>query len=316
MKVTLAAAHASSILLDKQASIAKACDLIADAGRRGVSLLCFPETFVPGFPYWINLYPPGDQHAIHVEYLRQSVDLAVDELAPVRQACADAGVFVVLGISERDGATMYNSQVFIGPDGVMVGKHRKLQPTFAERMLWGQGDGSTLRVFDTPVGRVGGLICYEHMLNLARQALIDQRMQIHCASWPTFASLSGRGLTYDMTVDALMRSHAITGQCFVVVAQNPVTPAYIETMEKLLGPQHVLQAGGGSSAIYGPNGMMLAGPHVGEEEVLLTADVDLDMILRSKVLADTAGHYARPEIMHLVVDRREQRNMRDVREGE
>jgi nitrilase len=313
MKVKLAAAHASSILLDKQASIAKACDLIAEAGREGVSLLCFPETFVPGFPYWINLYPPGDQHAIHVQYLTQSVDLATDELAPIRKAAADARVFVVLGISERDGATMYNSQVFIGADGAIVGKHRKLQPTFAEHMLWGQGDGSTLDVFDTPVGRVGGLICYEHMMNLARQALIDQRMQIHCASWPTFASLSDRGANYDMTVDAIMRSHAITGQCFVIVAQNPVTDAYLTTMEKALGPQNVLEAGGGSSAIYGPNGLTIAGPHVGLEEKLVIAEVDLDQILKSKVLADTAGNYARPEILHLVVDRRAQRNTHELK---
>ncbi|NSY18457.1 carbon-nitrogen hydrolase family protein [Neorhizobium sp. AL 9.2.2] len=314
MKVKLAAAHAASVLLDKQASIAKAADLIAKAGQQDVSLLCFPETFVPGFPYWINLYPPGDQHGIHLRYLSQSVDLVGDDLAPVCEAAAKAGVFVVLGISERDGATMYNAQVFIGKDGRIVGKHRKLQPTFAERMLWGQGDGSTLQVFDTPVGRVGGLICYEHMLNLARQALIDQRMQIHCASWPTFAPLVGRGAAYDMTVDAIMRAHAITGQCFVVVAQNPVTQDYLETIEKALGPQAVLKVGGGSSTIYGPNGMTLAGPHVGLEEKLITAEVDLDQILGAKVLADTAGHYARPEILHLTVDRRVQRNLHEIRE--
>lgn len=312
MRVKLAAAHAASILLDKEASIAKACELIAAAGREGVTLLCFPETFVPGFPYWINLYPPGDQHGIHLDYLSQSVDLVGADLDPVCRAAASANVTVVLGISERDGATMYNTQVFIAADGAVLGKHRKLQPTFAERMLWGQGDGSTLDVFETPAGRVGGLICYEHMMNLARQALIDQRMQVHCASWPTFSTLVGRGANYDMTVDAIMRSHAITGQCFVVVAQNPVTPQYLDVMESRMGPQAVLQAGGGSSTIYGPNGVVLAGPLTGLDEGLVMAEVDLDHILRAKVLADTAGHYARPEILHLTVDRRTKKNMHEV----
>jgi nitrilase len=167
---------------DRQASLAKACDIIGEAGRCGVELLCFPETFVPGFPYWINLYPPAQQHGIHVRYAEQSVDLSAGDLEPVLRAAATANVNVVLGISERDGGTLYNAQIFIDRYGVILGKHRKLQPTFAERMLWGQGDGSTLSVFDSSVGRIGGLICYEHMMNLARQALIQQRMDIHCAS--------------------------------------------------------------------------------------------------------------------------------------
>lgn len=300
----VAAAHTSSILLDRDASIAKACALIAEAGRSGVELLCFPETFAPGFPYWINLYPPGQQHGIHVRYLKQSVDIAAGDLAPVCEAAARARVIVVLGISERDGSTMYNSQVFIGADGQLLGKHRKLQPTFAERMLWGQGDGSTLSVFPTSVGRIGGLICYEHMMNLARQALIAQGMEVHCASWPTFASSAGRGSAYDVTVETVMRAHAITGQCFVIVAENPVTAQYLDAMHDALGPQEVLGTGGGYSAIYAPNGEIIAGPHTGSEERLVVAEIDLDAIARAKVLVDTAGHYARPGVLDLVINRR------------
>ncbi|CAH1648391.1 MULTISPECIES: carbon-nitrogen hydrolase family protein [unclassified Chelatococcus] len=300
----VAAAHTSSILLDREACIAKACALIEEAGRSGVELLCFPETFVPGFPYWINLYPPGQQYGIHVSYLNQSVDLSAGDLNPVCEAAARAKVTVVLGISERDGGTMYNAQVFIGADGRLLGKHRKLQPTFAERMLWGQGDGSTLSVFDTPVGRVGGLICYEHMMNLARQALIVQGIELHCASWPTFASSAGRGSAFDVTVETVMRAHAITGQCFVIVAENPVTAQYLEAMETALGPQEVLGVGGGCSTIYAPNGDIIAGPHKGSEETLVIAEIDLDAIARAKVLVDTAGHYARPGVLDLVINRR------------
>ena len=299
----IAAAHAASILLDKAASIALACDMIEEAGSKGIELLCFPETFVPGFPYWINLYPPGNQHGIHLKYLAQSVDIAAGDLDPVYAAARKAGVSVVLGISERDGGTMYNAQAFIGPEGDLLGLHRKLQPTFAERMLWGQGDGAGLIVTDMPVGRVGGLICYEHMMNLARQALISDRMQVHCASWPTFATLAKRGGAYDETVEILMRSHAITGQCSVILAENFVTQQYLDVMAEELGPQAEITAGGGCSAIYAPSGAVLVGPHKGASQAIIHADVELDDIYRSKVLADTAGHSSRPEILQLQVNR-------------
>jgi nitrilase len=302
-KHTIAAAHSSSVLLDRAASIAKACDVIAEAGRSGVELLCFPETYIPGFPYWINLYPPGNQHGICVQYANQSVDLSCRDLVPVCEAAARAKTNVVMGLSERDGGTLYNTQVFIGRDGQILGKHRKLQPTFAERMLWGQGDGSTLNVFDTSVGRIGGLICYEHMMNLARQALILQRIEIHCASWPTFASSRQRGGSYDLTVETLMRAHAITGQCFVIVAENPVTGQYLDAMEAAMGRQDVLDTGGGYSAIFAPGGATIAGPHTGPEEKLVIAEIDLADIMRAKVLVDSAGHYARMDVLELTLDR-------------
>lgn len=300
----IAAAHASSVMLDKAATLAKACDLLQEAGRLGVELVCFPETFIPGFPYWINLYPPADQHGVYLAYADQSVDLRGDALRPLRDAAAKAGCAVVIGLSEVVGATMYNTQVFIGQDGEILGKHRKLQPTYAERMLWAQGDGSTLAVHDMPVGRVGGLICYEHMLNLARQALIDQDMQIHCASWPTFAShRDARAAGFDSRVEVLMRAHAITGQCFVIVAENPVTQQNIDAIEAVMGPQAALGPGGGWSGIIAPSGDFVAGPHLGPEERLVVAEIDLDATRRAKVLADTAGHYARPEVLGLSVNR-------------
>ncbi|UYV37361.1 carbon-nitrogen hydrolase family protein [Rhodobacteraceae bacterium D3-12] len=271
----VAAAHCAPVALDKPAGITLACETIARAGAEEVELLVFPETFIPGFPYWINLYPPGQQHPMYVTYLAQSVDIAAGELEPVCQAARDAGVAVVLGLSERVGSTMFNAQAFIAADGNLTGVHRKLQPTYAERMLWGRGDGSGLFVADWPVGRTGGLICYEHMLNLPRQALIDMGEQIHCASWPTFAPLSTRGGAYDRQVEVLMSAHALTAQCFVVMAQNHITPAYIERMQAELGPQTSLGTGGGRSAIWGPDGSLLAASPDGAGDMLVIADLDL-----------------------------------------
>ncbi len=303
-KFKVAAAHASSVFLDRAGSVEKACGLIEQAGQQDVKVLVFPESFVPGFPYWINLYPPTHQLAMHARFAEQSVEAPGPHLQAVQDAAKAAGVIVVLGISERDGGTLYNTQVFIDETGRYLGKHRKLQVTFAERTIWGQGDGSTLTVFDTAHGKIGGLICYEHMMNMARQALIMQGLQIHCAAWPTFASQKGLSGVFDNCVDSLSRAHALSGQCFVIVAENPVTQEYIDVIEGGLGPQADLEAGGGSSAIYGPAGLPIAGPHVGLEEKLVVAEIDFGDIAFSKVLVDSAGHYARPEVLKLVVDAR------------
>jgi predicted amidohydrolase len=298
----IAAAHASPILMDRDATLAKACDLVAAAGRQGVRLLGFPETFVPGYPYWLGLYPPVRQLAALRAYGAASVVVDGPDLDGIRAACRAHRVNVVLGVSERLGGTLYNSQVFVDEHGSLVGVHRKLQPTMSERTLWGQGDGATLKVFDMPVGRVGGLICGEHSMNLARHALILQGEQIHVSAWPAFATMKGREDWFDPHVDAFSKVHAYTGSCFVVVAQDPITPANLTTIERLLGPQDVLSPGGGFSAIYGPREAYLAQPHRGPEEKLVIAEIDLEQIAAAKIQHDSAGHYARAEVLRLVVD--------------
>jgi len=300
----IAAAHVAPVLLDRQACIGKACDWIERAGREGVGLLVFPEVFVPGFPYWINCYPPLAQGELNLRYMRASVAVPGPEIDAVRDAARAAGVTVVLGVSERDGGTCYNTQVFVAADGTLLGKHRKLQPTYAERYIWGQGDGSTLRVWDTPAGRVGGLACWEHTMNLARQALIDQGLQIHAGSWPALGTLAGFDAMFDDQVEAMSRAHAITGQCFVVVAQDTVTRQMLDVMSDALGPQELLAPGGGWSAVIHPWGTYLAGPHRGGDEALVLADVDPGDIDVVKGFVDTAGHYARPEVLRLVLDDR------------
>ncbi|MGY1694704.1 MULTISPECIES: carbon-nitrogen hydrolase family protein [unclassified Geodermatophilus] len=300
--VTVAAVHAAPEFLDAEASVARAAEWVGRAADRGARLVVFPEVFVPGFPYWINLYPPIVQAGLHARYAAQSVDLDTAQLDPVRAAARQAGAVVVLGVNEREGGTLYNTQVVIDERGEVIGRHRKLQPTFAERTVWGQGDGSTLSVWQTGIGRIGGLVCWEHTMNLARHALICQGEQIHAGSWPALSTLVGFREVFDPQVEAMSRNHALTGQCFVVVAQNPVTQQMLDVMEEALGPQEFLTVGGGWSAVIHPMTPYLAGPHTGPEETVLVADVDLDDIAGVKVFVDAAGHYSRREILRLSVD--------------
>jgi predicted amidohydrolase len=300
--ITVAAVHAAPEFLDVEASVAKAADWITRAGEQGARLVVFPEVFVPGFPYWINTHPPIVQAGLHARYAAASVDLDGTALAPVQAAARAAGTHVVLGVNERAGDSLYNTQVFLDDRGRIIGRHRKLQPTFAERTVWAQGDGSTLKVWDTSIGRIGGLVCWEHTMNLARHALIGQCEQIHAGSWPGLSTLVGFREVFDPQVEAMSRNHAITGQCFVVVAMSPVTQQMLDVISDALGPQEFLTTGGGWSAVIHPMTPYLAGPHTGPEEKLVTAEIDLAEIAGVKVFVDATGHYARPEVLRLVVD--------------
>ena len=300
--VTVAAAHAAPVPLDLDATVEKACRLVREAGEQGIDLLVFPEVFLPGFPYWINLYPPAQQFGLFGRYRDASVEVPGPVLARVQDAARAARVNVVMGLSERDGGTLYNTQVHIDEDGVLLGKHRKLQPTYAERYVWGQGDASTLSVFDTRLGRVGGLACWEHVMNLARQALIVQGEQIHAAAWPGLQTQRGMEESFDLQVEAMSRTHALTGQCFVVVAQNPLTQDMVDLMEAELGPQDIQPAGGGWSAIFNPDGTAAAGPHTGPEERLVSAEIDLSRIDAIQALVDARGNFARRDVLRLWVD--------------
>jgi len=301
-KSRVAAAHAAPVFLDSDGTIDKACSLVANAGEQSVDLIVFPEVFVPGFPYWINCYPPVAQLGLNTRYGAESINVPGPEIQRVQAAARAAGTYVVLGISEADNGTLYNSQVHIDQNGNLLGTHRKLQPTFAERYIWGQGDGSTLHVFDTALGKIGGLACWEHTMNLARHALILKGEQIHAASWPSLASLAGFESAYDSQVEAMCRNHAITGQCFVVVAESPVVQADIDGMEAELGPQDIQKAGGAWSAIIHPMTHYIAGPHTGSEETLVIGEINLGDIAFLKNFVDAGGHYSRRDVLRLVVD--------------
>jgi nitrilase len=309
--VKLGAAHVAPVFMDAMASADKACKWIERAADERVEILVFPEVFLPGFPYWINLYPPLVQAGLNRAYQDESVEVPGAAVAALQDAARRCGVTVVMGASERHsgGRTCYNSSILIDADGSLLGVHRKLKPTYAERYIWGQGDGSTLGVYASKAGRVGAMACWEHTMNLARQALIEQREEIHAALWPGLSTLAGFDQVANLQIEAMMRNHALTGQCFVVCASSPVTPQMLEYMEARLGPQQMLGVGGGWSAVIHPFAATLAGPVSGETEQLVVAEAQLEDLKDVKMWVDTTGHYSRPDVLQLLFNRSEQQTM-------
>jgi nitrilase len=283
---------------------------IAEAAGDGATLVVFPETYLPGYPEHIWRIRPLQDDAlaarIHGRLLDQAVDLERDDLAPIRSAAQATGTWVMLGIHERDTdysrATLYNTVVTIGPDGRIHNRHRKLVPTNAERMVWAPGDASGLRVLDTPLGRLGGLICWENYMPLARFALYAQGVQIYVA--PTWDE--GDGWI------ASMRHIAQEGRCWVLGAGCAIhasdVPADFPDRERLYpDPQEWLN--GGDSVIVAPTGEIVAGP-LHREHGILTADLDLAATREAHYTLDTAGHYNRPDVFQLRVDRSPRRQIR------
>jgi nitrilase len=297
--------HAPRVL-DRDATIDQAVQLVAEAAAGGAQLVVFPEAFVPGYPAWVwRLRPGGDwglSEQIHGRLLDNAVDLARDDLARVRAAAAEAGVTVVMGINERDGSvgrsTLYNSLVVIGPDGGILNHHRKLMPTNPERMVWGFGDGAGLKAVDTPVGRIGALLCWENFMPLARFALYAQGIDIHIA--PTYDS----GEAWIGT----MRHIAREGGCWVISAGvalcNRDLPADFPERDRLYPPEEDW-INPGDSAVIAPGGEITAGP-LHEKQAILYAEIDPTRAAAARRTFDVAGHYARPDVFTLQVDRRRQ----------
>jgi nitrilase len=230
------------------------------------------------------------------------------DVSAIQDACRRTGVAINLGISERvaNGHTLFNSQVTIDSDGSILGVHRKLQPTYVERYIWAQGNGSTLRTW--PLSKLGwnmgGLACWENTMNGARQALITQQQHIHAGAWPALSTMAGFEGVADAQIEALMKTHALTAQVFVITASNYVDESCLSWMEENLGKQELVKAGGGWSAIIHPFCAFLAGPHTGAEEKLVEGELDFSQLGAVKVWIDAAGHYQRPEILQFKFDER------------
>jgi nitrilase len=295
--VRAAVVQAGAVPFDCEACVDKAVRLIGDASATGAKVIVFPEAFVPGYPKGLNYgLVVGARDAAGREEFRIYLDAAIDVPGPLTQRLGEAaaahGAYVVIGVIERDGGTCYCTALFFGPDGAMLGKHRKLMPTALERMIWGFGDGSTLTTVASPYGPIGAVICWENYMPMLRMAMYAKKIALYCA--PTADDRD--------TWLASMQHVALEGRCFVLTACQFIRKnAFPSTMRVSLGdaPDAVLMRGG--SAIINPFGKVLAGPDFGGETIL-TAELDLNDIGRGKFDFDVVGHYSRPDIFTLQVD--------------
>jgi nitrilase len=298
----VAVVQASSVIFDLERSLQKARSLAEDAARQGAKLVLFPEAFLSGYPRGLDFGAvvgsrSDDGREDFRRYWESSVDVpgpAVDRLA---RTADELGIYLIMGVVERDGGTLYCSVLFFAPDGTYLGKHRKIMPTGSERLVWGFGDGSTLPVFDTLLGKIGAVICWENYLPLMRAAMYGKGIEIYCA--PTADSRDAWLAT--------MRHIAVEGRCFVLSAnqfnrERDFPAGYRAHFSG--NPDAIVTRGG--SCIVDPFGNFLAGPNT-EGEAILIAEIDRAQIVRGKYDLDVVGHYARPAIFQLSVDERAKR---------
>jgi nitrilase len=300
--VRAAVVQAASVLFDRQATIDKASQLILEAGKNGAQLVLFPEALIPGYPRGLSFgMVVGSRtlegREIWRKYWENSVDIPSPATEALGKAAQAAGVLLAIGVIERDsqvsGGTLYCTLLYFDPKGKIIGKHRKLKPTGSERLIWGEGDGSTLTVLPTELGIIGGLICWENYMPLARMAMYSKGVQLYLA--PTADQRD--------TWQATMRHIACEGRCFVLGCNQYVTkemyPQSLHDHLELAGQPEVMCRGG--SVIVSPLGEILAGP-LYDQEGILYSDLDMSEIIRAKVDFDVVGHYARPDVFQMKIN--------------
>jgi nitrilase len=303
-EVKAAVVQAAPILFDREATVEKALRLVSEAAENGSQLILFPEAFIPAYPRGLSFgtvvggrKPEG--RLTWERYWANSVDVPGPTTERLGEAARQAGVYLAIGVIERDSqysrGTLYCTLLYFGPDGRLLGKHRKIMPTAAERLIWGAGDGSTLTTIKTEIGTIGGLICWENYMPLARTFMYSKGVEIYLA--PT-ADARDRW-------NSTLRHISLEGRCFVLGCNQYVTksmyPADLEGIEDLEEHPEVICRGG--SVIISPLGEVLAGP-LYDREGILYADLDLAQVVRSRFDFDAVGHYSRPDIFQLHVDER------------
>jgi nitrilase len=301
---TLAAIQAAPVYFDREASTEKACQLIEEAAQKGANFAAFGETWLPGYPFF-HRYPvlsPLWKQAV-AAYLANGVEIPSPTTDRLCKAARRAGIDVAIGLVELDArtqGTVYCTLLFIGREGNILGRHRKLKPTLAERIFWGEGDGVGLTVYERHYGRISGLSCGEHTMLLPAYALMAQGTQIHVAAWPFARLLSeshpAKGLL-------LSRAFAVQGSCYVIAACSLLGPDDVPEPYRDLAGEKDDDKGDSGSCIIAPGGKVVAMAPA-NEETILTASVSLEAVLQFKAVVDVGAHYSRPDVLQLHVDRR------------
>ena len=303
MQVTVAAVQATPVFLDTEATVEKACGLIKEAAGQAARLIVFPEAFVPTYPDWVWRLPAWGDGQFMSRLYDQAVSVPGPIVTRLGEAAREAAAYVVMGINEIEGGTLYNTLIYLAPDGSLAGKHRKLMPTGGERTVWGYGDGSTLGVMRTPFGVVGGLICWENYMPLARAAMYAQGMEILVA--PTWDN--------DETWISTLRHIAKEGRCYVIGVSPVLRGADVpedlrgEIYRDATGPAETDWMSRGLGTVVAPGGEILAGP-LRDQEGIVLAVIDVEQTVQAhRRMFDPVGHYARPDVFTLSVNTRERR---------
>lgn len=299
MNITVGVAQATPAVLNLTACVEKACAWIGEAGRRGAQVVAFPETWLPTYPFWCDAgtfgkWGHGPSKSLHARLAQNSLVIPSRETDALCRAAREARCAAVLGANELDRpGSLYNTLLFISAAGEILGRHRKLVPTFGERLVWGYGDASGLETHEIAGARVGGLVCWEHWMPLPRHVLHAQGEQVHIAAWPHAGEIH----------QLASRHYAFEGRAYVLVAASYMTraalPSDFELAEDVAGAEVLLDGG---SAVIGPDASYLIEPVRGREE-LLVAELDLTRIAEEKLTLDVAGHYSRPDLFDVRVNR-------------
>ncbi|MEO0421471.1 MAG: carbon-nitrogen hydrolase family protein [Pseudomonadota bacterium] len=317
--IPVAMVQAPPVYLNLDASTQLAVDYIERAASRGAWLTAFPETWLPGYPVWLDYAPNASlwdhapAKALFAHMVRECPTIPGPHIDQLHQAASRAGTHVVMGVQERDGATLYNTIVYLNADGVTRRIHRKLVPTYTERLVWGQGDGSTLGVMETERGNVGALVCWEHWMPLARAAMHAQRERVHVAQWPGVKELH----------QLASRHYAFEGQCHVLAVGTVLTrgqalagfdscpqrdPQARTLLSDIPGDDDTLLLPG-ASAVIAPDSSYVLAPAAPQDDLLM-ADLDLRQGVEGWMTLDTDGHYSRPDVFELTVNQKALRNVR------